>query len=258
MRRWMHLCLMLVAALALAAEPLSVPILCYHRFGPTVADGMTVRTSTFEAQLRYFKEHGYHIIPLRLLVEHLQHGTPLPDLPVVITVDDGHQSVYDEMWPLIKQYQVPITLFIYPSAISNAKYAMTWEELATLQQSGLFDVQSHTYWHPNFKQEKKRLTPEVYVQFVQTQLQKSKATLERRMGKPMDMLAWPFGIYDDELLQAAKAAGYAAAFSIDGKSVVAADNMLALPRFLMVERMDVQVLANVLKERRANAVQAVH
>lgn len=258
MRRFPYLCLTLFAVLALAAEPLSVPVLCYHRFGATAVDSMTVRTSNFASHLQYLKAHGYHVIPLRLLVEHLQRGAALPDKPVVITADDGHRTVYEEMWPLIKQYQVPVTLFIYPSAISNAKYAMTWEQLSALQQSGLFDVQAHTFWHPNFKQEKKRLTPEAYAQFVQMQLQKSKLVLEKHMGKPMEMLAWPFGIYDDELLQAAKAAGYVAAFSIDGRSVAEGDRMLALPRFLMVDAIDVKRFANLLNERRSNAVPAVH
>ena len=120
--------------------------------------------------------------------------------------------------PLIKQYRVPVTLFIYPSAISNshAPYAMTWEQVQELVATGLFNVQSHTYWHPNFKQEKKRLTPVEYDKIVATQLQKSKAVLEKRFGGNIDLLAWPFGIYDDQLLDSAKKAGYVAAFTIDG------------------------------------------
>ena len=49
-----------------------------------------------------------------------------------------------------------MTLFIYPSAISNAPYALTWPELTEMAASGLVDIQSHTYWHPNFRQEKAR------------------------------------------------------------------------------------------------------
>jgi peptidoglycan/xylan/chitin deacetylase (PgdA/CDA1 family) len=120
---------------------------------------------------------------------------------VVITVDDGHESVYTQMFPLVEQYRIPVTLFIYPSAISNASYAMTWEQLRELQGSGLFNIQSHTYWHPNFKHEKKRLTPEQYEKLVDLQLTKSKDILERQLGVHVDMLAWPFGIYDDELIK---------------------------------------------------------
>jgi peptidoglycan/xylan/chitin deacetylase (PgdA/CDA1 family) len=44
---------------------------------------------------------------------------------VAITVDDGHLSVYTELYPLILKHRPPVTLFIYPSAISNASYALT-------------------------------------------------------------------------------------------------------------------------------------
>ncbi len=100
---------------------------------------------------------------------------PMPShRSVVISVDDGHKSVYTDMLPLIKKYRIPVTLFLYPSAISNASYAMTWEQIKKLKKTGLFDLQSHTYWHPNFKKDKKKLNPAEYEKFVDMQLKKSK------------------------------------------------------------------------------------
>jgi len=109
-----------------AQQGLKVPILLYHRFGPTVADGMTVKTSVFEEQLKYLKDNGYKVIPLRQLVNWYQKKGPVPaPKSVVVVADDAHISVYTEMLPLAKKYNVPITIFIYPSAVSNAKYAMS-------------------------------------------------------------------------------------------------------------------------------------
>ncbi len=224
------------APLALAEDTVSVPILAYHRFGPTVADSMTITTPVFESHLKYLKEHDYTVIPLQALVDYrIGKAPPPPPRSVVITFDDGHRSVYEVALPLIKQYRVPVTLFIYPSAISNshAPYAMSWEQLQALVATGLFNVQSHTYWHPNFKREKKKLTPAEYDKIVVTQLQKSKAVLEKRFGSSIDLLAWPFGIYDDQLLESAKNAGYVAAFTIDGRQDRAQDRRFAMPRFLM-------------------------
>ncbi|MDB6061194.1 MAG: polysaccharide deacetylase [Verrucomicrobiaceae bacterium] len=221
---------------ARADASISVPVLCYHRFGPTVADSMTVTTAVFESHLKYLKEHGFTVIPLQALVDYkLGKAPPPPPRSVVITVDDGHRSVYEQMLPLVQRYHVPVTLFIYPSAISNshAPYAMSWEQLRALVDTGLFSIQSHTYWHPNFKREKKRLEPAEYDKFVVTQLQRSKAVLEKHFGSDITVLAWPFGIYDDALLQQAHAAGYQTAFSIDGRQVHDSDALLVLPRFLM-------------------------
>ena len=79
-------------------------------------------------------------------------------------------------------------------------------------------MQAHTFWHPNFKKEKKKLKPAEYQKLVDTQLTKSKAILEKRFGTTVDLLAWPFGIYDDELEKDAAKAGYVTAFSIDRRN----------------------------------------
>jgi peptidoglycan/xylan/chitin deacetylase (PgdA/CDA1 family) len=228
--------LMLPRGSARAESGQRVGVLCYHRFGPTVADSMTVRTSVLKAQLAWLAEHDVTVIPLRQLVDFvLGKGPQLPDRAIAITVDDGHASVHAEMLPIIVEKKLPVTLFIYPSAISNASYAMTWDQLRAMKATGLVDVQSHTYWHPNFKQEKKKQDPAQYAAFVEMQLRKPRQKLELEVGGPIDVLAWPFGIVDDELEAKAAEAGYVAAFTIDRRLVTKADRPLALPRMLMVD-----------------------
>lgn len=199
-----------------------------------MADGMTVTTAVFGNQLKFLKDHGYTIIPLNQLVAYFLGKGP-PPLPraVVITADDGHRSVFTDMFPLVRQYNCPVTLFIYPSAISNATYALTWDQLREMRASGLFDIESHTYWHPNFKIEKKRLAPSEYENFVEMQLTRAKETLDKKLGIKVDMLAWPFGINDGELIRQAALAGYIAAFTMERRSASTADNPMALPRYLV-------------------------
>jgi peptidoglycan/xylan/chitin deacetylase (PgdA/CDA1 family) len=112
---------------------------------------------------------------------------------------------------------------------------MTWEQLAEMKASGLVDIQSHTFWHPNFKIDKKRLAPAAYDKFVQDQLVKSKAVLDQRLGLKVDLLAWPFGIYDDDLIKAASEAGYVAAFSIERRPVARSEKVMSLPRFIVTD-----------------------
>lgn len=220
---------------ASAAESFRVPILLYHRFGATVADGMTITTPVFEAQMKYLHDNGYKVIPLRQLIDYYRGKSPAPGpKSVVIVEDDAHKSVYSDMLPIIKKYRYPVTIFTYPSAISNAKYAMTWDQLRELTKTGLFDIQSHTYWHPNFKKERKKLSPVALDALVMSQLRKSKARLETELGSKVDMLAWPFGIYDDYLIKKASETGYSATFTIERRHATATDSVLKLPRYLLV------------------------
>lgn len=234
---------------AQSVEP-GVTILVYHRFSDTADDSMTVRMSTFETQLRVLREHGYHIVSLREVVDWLRNpDATLASKPVAITIDDGHRSVFDKLLPIIQRERFPVTLFIYPSAISNASYALTWEQLRTLKQTGLFDIQSHTYWHPNFNVERRHRTPADFQQFVRTQLQKSRQRIESQTGaQQVDMLAWPFGIYDDELIALASDEGYAVAFTLDARKADRHARLLALPRFLMSDAYGAHAFAQLLGE----------
>lgn len=227
--------LLLSPLTAFAVESFRVPILLYHRFGPTVADGMTITTPVFEAQMKYLHDNGYKVIPLRQLIDHYRGKVPAPGpKSVVIVEDDAHKSVFSDMLPIVKKYHYPVTIFTYPSAISNAKYAMTWDQLRELRKTGLFDVQSHTYWHPNFKKERKKLSKPALDSLVMTQLKKSKNRLETELVSTVDMLAWPFGIYDDYLIAKATEAGYGATFTIERRHATASDSVMKLPRYLLV------------------------
>ncbi|MGA9045054.1 polysaccharide deacetylase family protein [Sulfuricurvum sp.] len=230
-----------------AAIEKKVPILCYHRFGTEVADSMTIKTSAFTEQLAWLKANGYTVIPLDTAAAYLRGEVKsIPAKSVVITVDDGHKSVYSDMAPVVKKYRIPVTLFIYPSAISNAKYAMNWEQLRELETTKLFRVESHTYWHPNFKKEKKKLTSEEYARFVDKQLGGAKKKLEERMGHEIKYLAWVFGIYDDALLVDAKKWGYAAAFTIDRQHASSGDNAMALGRYMVVSKHDIKAFEGMV------------
>jgi len=230
-----------------ADDAINIPILCYHNFNPTTPGSMNMTPQKLEAQLKWIKENGFTVIPLKEAVEYLQgKRASLPAKSVVITADDGWQSVYTYMVPLVKKYNFPVTLFIYPQTISQGKHAMTWDELKELQQTGLFDIQGHTYWHPNFKHEKKRLSPSEYEKFVQVQLADSKKILEDKLGIKITLLAWPFGIYDDYLEQQAKKAGYEMAFSIDARDANRSYRPMAQPRFMIIDALSMKTFMGIV------------
>ena len=232
-----------------AADKINIPILCYHNLNPTVSGSMNMTPQKFEAQLKLLKDNGFTIIPLKEAVEYLQ-GTraSVPAKSVVITADDGWQSDYTYMYPLVRKYKIPVTLFIYPQTISEGKHALTWDELKELQHSGYFDIQDHTYSHPNFKQEKKHLSSANYEKFVNNELVHSKKILEDKLGINVTLLAWPFGIYDDYLEQEAKNAGYVMAFSIDARTANKSYRSMAQPRFMIVDAQSMKTFSSIVNE----------
>ncbi len=231
-----------------ASDTMNIPILCYHNFNPVKPGSMNLTPAKFESQLQWLLNNGFTVIPLKEAVEYLQgKRESLPAKSVVITVDDGWQSAYVYLAPIVKKYKIPVTLFIYPETISHGKNALTWEELKELQKTGLFDVEGHTYSHPNFKIEKRHLSAAVYQKFVEKELAGSKKILEEKLGTPITLLAWPYGIYDKYLEDQAAKAGYTMAFSIDAREANKNFRPMAQPRFMIVDGLTVkrfQAIAN--------------
>lgn len=215
---------------AFAAEPASTPILIYHRFHPTRAGSTTTPTPVFAAQLAWLAKNNYHGERLHDLVTALYAGVRLDPMAVVITVDDGHRSVYTDMYPLILRYRMPVTLFVVPEMISNGSAALTWEQLAEMHEFGLVDVELHTFSHPNLLRAQARRSAANFRAFVAYQLELSRAVLSEQLGVTADLLAWPYGLYDARLEQLAADNGYIAAVGIAGRPVQAGDDLFALPR----------------------------
>ena len=92
-------------------------ILTYHRI-TTPADqkfplqpGMYVQPQTFAAQMKYLKSNA-NVISLEDLLRHLLSGAPLPDRAVVITFDDGWLDNYTSAFPVLRELQLPATIFL--------------------------------------------------------------------------------------------------------------------------------------------------
>ena len=236
------------SAYASADNTTSVPVLVYHNFDPIKKGIMTLSTHRFEEQMQWLQDNHYHVIPMQELVNYLQGKTnALPSKSVVITDDDGRKSVYTYMLPIVKKFNIPVTLFIYTSVISKEPYALTWEQLKALQQTGLFTIESHTIWHPNFKQEKKHYSEKSYEAMVTKQLAGSKKILDEKLGIHVTLLAWPFGIFDHYVMQQASKVGYTYAFSIKARNAARNEDKMAMPRYMIVQDQSMKMFEAIVK-----------
>jgi len=215
----------------------TAPILLYHRLdpnGPTTQ--WTLGTDTFEAQLRWLRDNSYRVVPLRDVIDDMRGvGPPVGPRAVAITADDGDRSHFTDMFPLLKKYDAPATLFITPFAVSRSDGTVTWEQLQEMSASGLVDVQFHTLSHPDFEFERRRRGQGGFEVLAEFELDHSRDWIEQRLKRKVDMLAWPYGYYDQDLEKFAAQAGYIAAFSIIRRSAQD-DSMFAVPRVVVASR----------------------
>jgi peptidoglycan/xylan/chitin deacetylase (PgdA/CDA1 family) len=181
----------------------TVPILCYHRFG-TGSNKMVVSPASFAAQLEWLAQHGYRVIRLSQLVGFLAGREALPPRSVVITFDDGYESVYRHAFPLLRKHGFPATLFVYTDFVGTGD-GLGWSQLAEMAQSGLVDVQAHSKTHRNLIERAPGETDDRYRQAVATELRAPREMLERRLSAAQVQVrhfAYPFGDANEVVLDA--------------------------------------------------------
>jgi peptidoglycan/xylan/chitin deacetylase (PgdA/CDA1 family) len=223
-----------VAAQGPAAQ--GIAVLVYHRFDAEQTGPTTILTRNLIEQLDWLKANGYQIVPLQeVVVMSIEKRAPGASRKAAITVDDGSRSVYTVLFPIIRSRHLPVTLFVYPSIIARTSYGLTWEQLREMQASGLVRVESHTLWHPNFREERKHLDTQAYHALIHRQLSQSRSILERHLSTSIRLLAWPYGIYDKDLEDAAREEGYEAAFAYDGKIATPSESSFAIHRIPVLD-----------------------
>jgi len=185
----------------------TVPILCYHRFGPA-ASKMVVPPAAFEAQLDWLSRNGYRVVRLSDLADFLAGRRPLPARAVVITIDDGYESAYRHAFPLLRRYGFPATVFVYTDFV-GAGDALSWPQMQEMVASGLIDIQSHSKSHRNLIERRAAESDERYRAAIDAEMRVPRETLQRRLGNhPVRSIAYPFGDANEVVLDSAARHGY--------------------------------------------------
>lgn len=189
-----------------------VPILVYHNIAPQAKGRLVMASRTFEEQMRYLKAHGYRVVSLREFHRFNSLGQQLPRRAVVLTFDDGYKSVLQYAYPILKELAFTATLFVYTDYIGSGRNALTWEELRQLAREG-FDIQAHSKTHDDLRRRRGESDNE-YARRMQAELEHPLTLFRRNLGRSSQILAYPYGAHDDELLQKVKEYGYVAAFDV--------------------------------------------
>ncbi|HOJ28599.1 MAG TPA: polysaccharide deacetylase family protein, partial [Spirochaetota bacterium] len=142
---------------------------------------------------------------------------------------DGHHTVLDAYYSVLKPLGIKPLLAINTFIIGKKPYVLTWEELQQLTREGCA-IASHGYFHlfindELYKKNYRYFTLEVF---------ESKKILEEKLGITIDTFVYPFGVVTNIGKQALTQAGYRYAFTIKWGSVSLplAYNNLELPRYM--------------------------
>ena len=215
-------------------------ILMYHMIRAPAAGArfnkLRVSPAAFERQLAWLAQDGW---TFAFLSELAWERGPCAAKTVVLTFDDGYRDNYSAADPLLRKYGAKATLFLvadrfdrdwsktkkahHDSGELAAEPKLANTDVRAMLASGRWELGAHTLTHPVLP----RLTPAEREQEVAG----GKTALEDEFGVPVRSFAYPFGIFGDADVAAARAAGYRFAVTTQGGvSAPGVDDPLRLKR----------------------------
>ncbi|MBR3999609.1 MAG: polysaccharide deacetylase family protein [Clostridia bacterium] len=216
----------------------NLPVLMYHHLDETVTNDMTVTPETFREHMEALCDAGYTAVTLSDLLDYVNAGEDLPNKPVLITFDDGYRSVYEYAYPVLDTLGMHGTVFCVGSTFGADTYKSTGqpiiphfgaEEAMDMAQSGVIEVQSHT-WDMHQAAQYEMGTPRTcvrpladeteqdYLAALEEDIRTSIAQLENASGETVFALAYPSGIMTDEAAAVFAENGITVTFSTEYRS----------------------------------------
>ncbi len=215
---------------AVSSRSYDLPIIMYHAVYPRGVGKYVIRPETLEEDLKYLSANGYITVTVSDVLAFTERGVPMPEKPVMLTFDDAALSVYLYAWPILKEYGVKF--IVSPvGALTDANYGadgvviknkrshMNWEQLKELYESGLCEIQNHTYDMHKQTVSRRGLKRNKYEDAgsykttLLNDLDKMRVRIREKTGAESAAVAYPFGAYTKDIGQTLKEAGYKAGFT---------------------------------------------
>ncbi len=186
-----------------------VPVLCYHQFSHKKSKNrISVSAEAFERQMAYLKNNGYSVITLKQFDDFIEYRRRPPKKSVVITIDDGWETVRTIAYPILKKYGFTAVLFVYTDLVKSKPSSLTlsWDDVREMLESGVIEVESHTVTHADLTK--------VGDEQIRKEVADSQSIIRSKLGVTSTFLAYPYGNFNNNVVEAMKRNGYKVGFTV--------------------------------------------
>ena len=264
-------------------------ILCYHDIRDrlrqsfeTSPNSAAVSTTDLVEHFEWLKTNGYKVVSLEQMLQARQGGLELPAKAILLTFDDGYESFYSRVYPLLKAYQYPAVMALveqfmtadatgkvtYDSKLAPRENFLNWDQVREMAKSGLVEFASHSaYSHTGVlaNPQGSKLpalvtriydpatatyeTEEVYATRIYQDFDSVASLMQREIGVRPRAVVWPYGAYNDVAITMARKAGHTVGFNLTSNSDNAATPLMHLGRDLVVFNAGLSGLKTMAKQR---------
>lgn len=227
----------------------------------------TISTKNLARHFAWMQAHGYHPISINDILDASSGKKQLPSKPVLLTFDDGYESLYSRVFPLLKLYNYPAVSALvgswlevksggnvhYGDELVPREHFLSSAQIKEMSDSGLIEFASHSFdlhrgvqANPQGNQTAAAVTlqydtasqtyelHENYRNRIKQDLNKNNAVIQSITGKSPRVMVWPYGWHNDIASEAASQAGMPIMLNLSESEQAHANNLMHVGRFLIV------------------------
>ncbi|ABR30244.1 polysaccharide deacetylase [Thermosipho melanesiensis] len=180
----------------------NIVIFIYHRFDDERYLSTNTWTSELEMHIKLVKKLGYSIWTLKDLEDYI-YGNKKEENAVIFTIDDGYITTYTKAFPIFKKYNVPFSVFLYFGGVGHSKEYLSWDMVKKMADYGV-EFGHHSVSHDKF--------PFKNIDYFEKDLVEGLKIWKEHMGTSLKYYAYPYGYYNQEMIEVLKKHGFKLAF----------------------------------------------
>ena len=156
----------------------------YHRFNESKYPSTNISMDIFIRHIGLIKGSNLNFYHPKKFVE--EFNSPKKNKKILLTVDDGFSSFYENAWPYIKKNQIPFILFVSTKPVGNNGY-MTWEQIKEIDKYEFTMIGHHSHSHDY-------LIDKSQDQFL-NDMKTADQIFQNKLGYIPTIFSYPFGEY---------------------------------------------------------------
>ena len=199
--------------------------LMYHRFEENKYPSTNIRIDDFKKHIKILQENNIQFINPKNFENEIKNNKK--QRKILLTIDDGFSSFYQNAWPLLKKEKIPFILFVSTREVGALNY-MTWDQIKEISKEDFVEIGNHSHTHEYLVDESRDL--------ILDDIQKSISIFKDQLGKNSDFFSYPFGEYSLEFKKLIKTLGFKYAFGQHSGVIDETKDFYELPRFPINEK----------------------
>lgn len=185
------------------------PVLTYHdvRVDISSENTWTVSAEKFENDMKELIENGYTPIFTKELMAYYNGSFELPEKPVILQFDDGYQSFFNIVYPILYKYNLKAEVYIITDYTKDMPFSngsdtfLSWPQIKIMSDSGLVYIGLHGKTH------KAVIGEEFTKEKLQSDFNSAWSEIDTHLGTQPHYYVYPNGLFNNDTLKNISDAG---------------------------------------------------